>query len=246
MKYHYSFSENFRLFFLRLFRLHKEYSYYHKCLMYRDLKNEVPHILNILNELNDKRGTLYWLTWGSLLGYYREHGVIFGDNDLDLGMFCEDISCSFVDDLIEKGFEFSEAIIDNDYRGFHIAFYYKNVKVDLYSFKRSNDNKEFVGFAPGPYKGKWIESKRHNIYLNKWFYFPYTGMRKTEFLGVSTMVPENDRNILEILYGKEFMTPIPGYKASANDYILIDSVEVSFSRKYSYNEFKELKKRGVI
>lgn len=214
--------------------------------MYRDLNKEVPNILEIINKQTKKRGISYWLTWGSLLGYYREHGIIMGDNDLDLGFFYEDISVDFVNELINNGFEFSEAIIENNNKGYHLAFNYKNVKVDLYSFKRNIEEDKFIGYAPGPYLGRWSESKRNNIYLNKWFYLPYKGIKKVKFMGVETYVPVNDKELLMILYGVHFMTPMPGYKAGANQHIVIDDVSTSYSRRYNLEEFISMKEKGLI
>ena len=65
-------------------------------------------------------------------------------------------------------------------------------------------------------------------------------------MGVPTNVPVNDRELLEILYGKNFMTPMPGYKAGANDYIVIDDVSKSYAKRYEFAEFVDLKKRKVI
>lgn len=246
MKYNYSLSTRLRFWYYKCIGNKKASINYYHTLLYRDLNKYGPEILKKINQLTAKRNMSYWLTWGTLLGYYREHGIIMGDNDLDLGMFYEDITLDFVKELIENGFEFSEAIVENGYNGYHLAFNYKNVKVDLYSFKKTDDGDLFIGFAPGPYHGKWEESKQKNIYLNKWFNFPYCGFKGTQFIGVPTNVPANDRELLEILYGEHFMTPMPGYKAGPNDHIVVDDVSKSYAKRYEFSEFVDLKERKLI
>lgn len=201
--------------------------------------------LDIVREAASESNTNWWLSWGSILAYYREHGFIKGDNDIDIGMFGKDISVEFVDRLIVKGFKFSCAIVDKNFKAFHLTFDYKHVKLDLYSYYIDGEN--IIGFAPRSIKGSWALSFKKNRFGEKWGTFPYKGFKEVEFVGVKTKVFENDKDILQMMYGEDFMTPIPGKKSGPSKYItIIEASEDNYAYPCDYNGFVELKKNHLI
>ena len=182
----------------------------------------------------------YWLTWGSILGYFREHDFIKGDNDVDVGMFKKDITLEFVDELIRRGFDYQCAIVVHDLSGIHITFNYKNVKVDLYSYEMNADSTKYTGFAPMPINSDWNLSASQNKYAIRWVTFPYKGSKTVDFVGIKTRVPINTEEQLKILYGEKFMIPTPGFKNTKNDNIVIEYSDTKYAYGCDYDEFRRL------
>ena len=241
--YHYSIYERFFIRFFNLLRKitkNDKYKSYRLGLLDRDMKNNGPEALSIIHEVTHKHNMQYWLTWGSMLAYYREHGFIKGDNDIDLGIWADEINVGFLEDLIERGFEFSSPIVDINHHGFHFAFYFKNVKIDFYSFFINDDKSMIEGFAPLPIDGNWPKSHKINQYVIRRTILPYDGFVEVDYVGVKTYVTRNICDMLKIIYGDDFMTPKPRFKGnvSKNQYKEYDANH--YATKIDYNEFVEL------
>ena len=218
----------------------QKYNLYIKELIDKYLRKFGPEIMGHFQDLYQNKGIDYWLTWGSILGYYREHHFIKGDNDVDVGMFKKDITLDLVDELIRRGFEYQRAIIDCEYKGIHITFNYKTVKVDLYSYEINADGTNYTGFAPMPINGDWKLSIAQNKYAMRWVTFPFKDSMTIDFVGTKTRVPVNTEEQLKILYGENFMTPIPGFKNTKNNNIIIEYSDTKYAYGCSYNELRKL------
>ena len=228
-----------------LLGLKKNLNQYYYDLLYKYMKENGPEAIELLNNITERHSCNYWLTNGTLLGFYREHGFIWGDNDIDVGMYASDISVEFVNDLISNGFHLHHAIIDSKYNGFHLAFNYKNVKVDVYSFY-NDDKGNVVAFAPKAINDDWRMSYRIGKFSVKRKTFPYSGLTSVDFVGVQTTIPTNVEEILSIMYGQDYMTPKQGYKAKANKNIQIEDISISHAMLCDYSTFVKLKEEGML
>lgn len=64
------------------------------------LQKDGPKILQAFSSALNEAGIKFWIDYGTLLGYYRDHDFIGHDNDLDTGAFIED--ADRVKDVLEK------------------------------------------------------------------------------------------------------------------------------------------------
>ena len=74
------------------------------------LQKDGPKILQAFSSALNEAGIKFWIDYGTLLGYYRDHDFIGHDNDLDSGAFIEDTDR--VKDVLEN-------------RGFRLVRYYR-------------------------------------------------------------------------------------------------------------------------
>ena len=183
--------------------------------------------LKVFSEVTSSEKKQYWLFWGTLLGAYRDKGFIPHDDDIDVGMFDTDITIELVDKLINSGFKCLHVIVDKDLKGgFHLAFDYKGVKFDVYSFHRDCSTNVTTAFAPLAYNGSdWGKESRTDItdimhiYMNNW-----DKLEEITFEGCKVWVPEKDNNPNKV-------------REDSNN---------SYACKMNYEVFKMIKKAGVI
>lgn len=86
-------------------------------------------------------GVDYWLMYGTLLGYFREGGIIYHDKDIDFGL--PDAAYSAVlaaESRLPEGF----SLVDTSarHRGHKIYIHHRDWEADLYFFKPSPEGLE--------------------------------------------------------------------------------------------------------
>lgn len=191
----------------------------------------------------------YWLFWGTLLGSYREKGFIKHDTDIDIGMFDTDITISLIDKMIDSGFIVLNVIVDKDFLGgYHIAFDYKGVKFDIYSFHKKDD--DVIAFNPVPYNyTKFGQSRRKDIMDIVHVTMPcWSSLIKVPFEHTTCLIPSNASDLLRILYGDDFMTPIIGKKPDdkENPMIVHENPNIHYACVMNYETFKMIKRTGLL
>ena len=96
-------------------------------------------VLNVFANALNNENILFWLEFGSLLGFYRDHDFIKHDCDIDFGAFLKDASV-IRNKIISSGFKLIHQYKSSD-GGLEECYKYKNTSIDVFYFYFSS-----VGF----------------------------------------------------------------------------------------------------
>lgn len=174
------------------------------------LQKEGASILQTISNTLLSKDIVFWLQYGTLLGYYREHDFIPHDDDMDLGAFIKDAPAIYKA-LTEAGFErVRHYHVINDW-GLEECYRYKGILIDFFYFKEDGDKIFCYGFTPKSYAS-------YQFHIGKKIPFkvirtdsPNFGFQKVIFKGAQVYVPNRTGEYLEAHYGPNFMTPNANY-----------------------------------
>lgn len=157
-------------------------------------EEEAHKLLEITKKLFAERGLFFCLAYGTLLGAVRDHGIIKGDEDVDVLTDNEDALRNSLPYL--------------DQHGLHVC---RITPGSLYSFKYDSEY----------YIDVYIrrEFKKTTLW-HLWCYnilgaaIPRTCFKEYElidFVGGQYCAPANPEKVLEAWYGKTWRTPVRGH-----------------------------------
>lgn len=179
----------------------------------RYFKIENEEMLHSFCDALNHAGLKFWLEFGTLLGYYREHDFIAHDLDIDTGTYYE--NASSVQTALEKaGFKLVREYKVMDDGGLEQCYLYKHITIDVFYFRRDKDTMYCNSFMS--YDDKIDLSKRK--YVNKAcpvrvkrVDVPLMDYVPAKFKGCDVYVPEDTDRYLRMHYGNDYMTPNPKF-----------------------------------
>ena len=157
-------------------------------------EDDARSLLQTTKKLFDECGIQFYLIFGTLLGAVRDHGLIKGDEDVDVYIESED--------LLRKNLPF---LYENGLKVCRISEHY------LYSFHTKNKSYIDVyirGKLPFSIWKLWCD--RINFAVIPRYYIRKHD--KIVFLGIECLCPHKPERVLRYWYGKTWRTPIRGHK----------------------------------
>lgn len=194
--------------------------FYRRQLQWRHKRNKVLREvgLELLDNLFSVALNLkvpVWMEFGTLLGAYREHSFISHDFDIDCSMFAEDYTMYFENELLALGFVKKRVFYcwdKNQDKKFltEVTFDYKNISIDIFlSFRDNCEERVIYAYEIMTRE----ESLKNNYRVQTWTLPSILELSTLKIDNHSYPAPTNAKEILEVSYGRSFMTPIPCWKA---------------------------------
>jgi phosphorylcholine metabolism protein LicD len=159
-------------------------------------KKEALDNLIELDKLFRELNVEYWLTCGTLLGFYRDNDFIAHDKDTDICVNSEHFNGYVLKRILSKGFKIHKCFGELE-DGFEISFFRNGVKTDIFLFYKNED--------------KWYNSVYADFTSIDCLKFDYVyepfEISENIFLGYSFKTPKNIEHFLKQQYGDNFMIP---------------------------------------
>eukprot|EP01147_Barroeca_monosierra_P009643 gene9643-1861_t len=160
-----------------------------------ELLRSVSHVLNTLM-------IPFWISSGTLLGFYRQCDFIDYSNDVDIGMFIEDYQHGIISAFQGAGMRLSHKFgVPDD--GYELSFTKTmgghHLKVDIFFFYHEGDGKVWNGGT---------QARTGNKYR---YYFPIFDLCWTKFFDLFLRIPCDTENYLKANYGQEWFSPVTNW-----------------------------------
>ena len=205
-----------------------------KCaILARRMKRDGLMMLAAADKVFTQMGVRAFLTYGALLGSYREHGFISYDPDIDLGVLESEIPADLHDQMEKAGFRLSrqnyigvtEQVCEEtyEYHKLHldVFFYFRDGK-DLYSvIQRKHETKE------------WKDANASDGFPCDRSYVPISDFERRDFLGLNIYMPVDTDGWLRAIYSDSYMTPIKNWTAKNFKTRIIHTSERSYRRYFN-------------
>lgn len=171
--------------------------------MKKDLKKNGKDVFSEFIQICYNHNINVWLCYGTLLGYIREKGIMKHDYDFDVGLWYEDYSKEFEEELKTKGFKLIHQFSGmNGYQAFEQSYEKNGVSIDL--FYHYCDDKQIWTHV-------FHREPDTNLPDDEWLVrkLPFTkaGFEKVNFLEIEVSIPSNSEQYLAETYGENWRIP---------------------------------------
>lgn len=156
-------------------------------------EEDARDLLQTTKKLFDLCGIRFYLIFGTLLGAVRDHGLIEGDEDVDVYTESEDLLRNSLPYLYENGLKVCR-IKEHRFYSFHTT---NNSYIDVYI-------KNELSFSIWKL---WC-TRINFCVIPRWYIRKH---EKIHFLGLDCLCPYKPERVLRYWYGKSWKTPIKSH-----------------------------------
>lgn len=157
----------------------------------QSLLTKVRHLIE------DELKLPFWLSSGTLLGYYRQCDFIVYSGDVDIGMWADDFRTELVELFSNNNLPLIHQFgRPND--SFELSFLSGDMKLDIFFFYREHDY-------------YWNGGTQARTGRKFKYSFPMFNLCWTEFVGQLLRIPCETESYIEANYGKEWFKPVKNW-----------------------------------
>lgn len=198
----------------------------------RRMKREGLSMLEAADKVFSQMGVRAFLTYGALLGAYREHGFISYDPDIDLGVLETEIPEDLHENMEKAGFH----LLRQNYIGatgqvVEETYEYHKIHLDIFIYIREGNELYSVIQRSHEFKD-WKDANKEDGFPCDRSYVPLCDFERCNFLGLQIYMPIDTEGWLRAIYSDSYMTPIKNWTAKDYKTRIVHTNDRSYRKYY--------------
>lgn len=199
----------------------------------RKMRKNGLEMLNMADKAFNSMGVKAFLSFGTLLGAYRDKGFIAYDPDVDLGVLDTNLPDNMVEIMAKYGFHLhKQNLIPTTGKVIEDTYIYKGIHLDVFHYFEEND--DFYTLVAQLHETKdWKEANDTDGFPCEKVSVIKTDFHRQPFMGIEVYMPIKTHEWLVDMYSETYMTPIKNWSEEEYKTRRTKSAERSYRKLYN-------------
>lgn len=195
----------------------------------RRMRKNGLQMLDAANKVFNQMHVQAFLTYGALLGAYRDKGFISYDPDIDLGVLADKLPEDLHEKMANAGFQLYRQNVLSDGQVFEETYVYEKLHLDVFYYFQEGDDYYSIIARKHEFK-EWKEANATDGFPCDRSYVPASDFELRDFLGLKVYMPVKTDEWLRAIYSDSYMTPIKNWNAKDYKTRIVHTTDRSYRR----------------
>ena len=198
----------------------------------RKMRKNGLEMLSMADKAFNSMGVKAFLSFGTLLGAYRDKGFIAYDPDVDLGVLDANLPENMIEVMAKYGFQLhKQNHIPSTGKVIEDTYIYKGIHLDVFHYFEE-DNDYYTLVAQLHETKDWKEANDTDGFPCEKVSVIKTDFHRQPFMGIEVYMPINTHEWLVDMYSETYMTPIKNWSEEGHKTRRTKSTERSYRKLY--------------
>lgn len=198
----------------------------------RKMRKNGLEMLSMADKAFNSMGVKAFLSFGTLLGAYRDKGFIAYDPDVDLGVLDANLPENMIEVMAKYGFQLhKQNHIPSTGKVIEDTYIYKGIHLDVFHYFEE-DNDYYTLVAQLHETKDWKEANASDGFPCEKVSVIKTDFHRQPFLGIEVYMPIKTHEWLVDMYSETYMTPIKNWSEEGHKTRRTKSTERSYRKLY--------------
>lgn len=198
----------------------------------RKMRKNGLEMLQMADQAFTSMGVQAFLTFGTLLGAYRDKGFIAYDPDVDLGVIDGNLPKNMYEVMAKHGFQLcKQNIISETNQVIEDTYVYKGIHLDVFHYFEEGD--DYYTLVAQLHETKdWKEANATDGFPCEKVSVVKTEFQRQNFMNIDVYMPIKTHEWLVDMYSESYMTPIKNWSEDDHKTRRSKSTERSYRKLY--------------
>ena len=199
----------------------------------RKMRKNGLEMLCMADKAFNSMGVKAFLSFGTLLGAYRDKGFIAYDPDVDLGVLDANLPENMIEVMAKYGFHLhKQNFIQTTGKVIEDTYIYKGIHLDVFHY--FEENNDFYTLVAQLHETKdWKEANANDGFPCEKVPVVKTDFHRQPFMGIEVYMPIKTHEWLVDMYSETYMTPIKNWSEEEYKTRRTKSTERSYRKLYN-------------
>lgn len=198
----------------------------------RKMRENGLEMLQMADQAFTSMGVQAFLTFGTLLGAYRDKGFIAYDPDVDLGVIDGNLPKNMYEVMAKHGFQLcKQNIISETNQVIEDTYIYKGIHLDVFHY--FEEGSDYYTLVAQLHETKdWKEANATDGFPCEKVSVIKTEFQRQNFMNIDVYMPIKTHEWLVDMYSESYMTPIKNWSEDDHKTRRSKSTERSYRKLY--------------